>query len=119
GSFVVAINDSGSTYDYPPEVKFVVDQDDHGAYLKAADFINQNHVDACIVQHEFGIFGGQNGIFILSLLHSLEVPVMATFHTVLNKPSYNQLAVMKEITRVAGKLIVMAHKAADILQQTY
>ncbi|GGG83520.1 glycosyl transferase [Parapedobacter pyrenivorans] len=119
GNFVVAINDPGSTYMYPPEVKFIIDQDDHGTYLKAAEFINQNQVDVCIVQHEFGIFGGQNGIFILTLLHSLEVPVMATFHTVLNKPSYNQLAVMKEITRVAGKLIVMAHKAVEILRQTY
>jgi len=119
GNFVVAINDPGSTYMYPPEVKFIIDQDDHGTYLKAAEFINQNQVDVCVVQHEFGIFGGQNGIFILTLLHSLEVSVMATFHTVLNKPSYNQLAVMKEITRVAGKLIVMAHKAAEILRQTY
>jgi len=116
---VVAINDPGCTYTYPPEVAFIVDQEDHAAYLKAAEFINRSDVDVCIVQHEFGIFGGQNGIFILTLLHNLEVPVITTFHTVLKKPSYNQLAIMNEITGVSGKVVVMAEKAVELLQQVH
>ena len=118
-NFVVAINDPGCEYDYPSEVNYIIDQDDHDTYLKAAEFINQSDVDICIVQHEYGIFGGQNGVYILTLLHSLGVPVMTTFHTVLKKPSYNELFILKEITKVAQKVLVMADKAVELLQQTY
>src|SRR3546814_12559052 len=72
-SFVVAINEPGGEYSYPPEVRFVIHQDDHDTYLEAAEFINQSGVDICIIQHEYGLFGGQNGTYILSLLHSLQI----------------------------------------------
>ncbi|WP_177181108.1 hypothetical protein [Parapedobacter koreensis] len=39
-NFVVAINDPECTYTYSSEVKFIIDQEDHSAYLKAAEFIN-------------------------------------------------------------------------------
>ncbi|WP_257668621.1 glycosyltransferase family 4 protein [Parapedobacter tibetensis] len=116
---VVAINGPDSEYDYPPEVKCVIHQDDHDTYLKAAEFINQSGADVCIVQHEYGIFGGQNGVYILSLLHSLALPVIATFHTVLKKPSYNELLILKEIIKISRKVVVMADKAAELLQQVY
>lgn len=116
---VVAINDPGNTYDYPPEVKYIIDQEDHDTYIKAAEFIQQQHVDICIIQHEYGIFGGQNGVFLLTLLHSLAVPVIATFHTVLKRPSYNESVILKEIARVAQKVIVMADKAVQMLRDLY
>jgi len=119
GSFVVAITDPGSTYEYPPEVQCIINQDDHDTYLEAAEFINRSGVDACVVQHEYGIFGGQNGVYILSLLHSLEVPVISTFHTVLKKPSYNELFILKEIAKIAQRVVVMADKAVELLQQIY
>ncbi len=50
--------------------------------------------DICILQHEFGIFGGQNGVYILPLLHRLELPISVTLHTILKTPSYNEKAVM-------------------------
>ncbi len=116
---VVAINDPGNTYTYPPEVHYIIDQEDHDTYLGAAEFINRQNVDVCILQHEFGIFGGQNGVFVLTLLHSLAVPVMVTFHTVLKKPSYNESMIIKEIGRAAGKVIVMADKAVAMVNEIY
>lgn len=118
-SFVVAINDPGSTYDYPPEVRFVIHQDDHDTYLDAAAFINRQNVDICLVQHEYGLFGGQNGVYILSLLHSLDVPVVTTLHTVLKKPSYNELYIGKEIAKLSERLVVMADKAVELLGTVY
>ncbi|MFC3196636.1 glycosyltransferase family 4 protein [Parapedobacter deserti] len=119
GSFVVAINEPGSSRDYPPEVQFVIDQDDHETYLKAAEFINQRGADICLVQHEYGIFGGQNGVYILSLLHSLAVPVITTFHTVLKKPSHNELYIAKEIAKISQRVVVMAEKAVELLGDNY
>ncbi|MBK1441022.1 glycosyltransferase family 4 protein [Parapedobacter sp. ISTM3] len=118
-NFVVAINDPGGEYNYPAEVKHIIRQDDHDTYLKAADVINQSGADLCLIQHEYGIFGGQNGVYILALLHSLEIPVVATFHTVLKKPSYNELYILKEITKIAQRVVVMADKAVELLQTIY
>ncbi len=118
-AFVVAINDPGGAYEYPEEVKFVVEQDDHEAYLKAADFINRQGADLCIVQHEYGIFGGQNGVFILSLMHRLSMPVITTLHTVLKKPAYNELHILKEIAQRSQKVVVMAEKAVELLKDVY
>src|SRR5690606_6417460 len=119
GSFVVAINDPDGEYDYPPEVQQIIRQDDHDTYLQAADAINKSGADVCVLQHEYGIFGGQNGVFVLSLLHSLEIPVVATFHTVLKKPSYNELFILKEICKIAKNVVVMAEKAVELLQEVY
>lgn len=116
---VIAINDPGNTYDYPPEVNYVINQDDHDTYLKAAEFINKSGATLCLVQHEYGIFGGQNGVYILSLLHSLTIPIITTLHTVLKKPAYNELYILKEITKLSQKVVVMAEKAVELLKEVY
>jgi len=35
---------------------------------RAADFLNTNHVDLVSLQHEYGIFGGKAGSYILEIL---------------------------------------------------
>ncbi len=117
--FVVALNDIDLAYEYPEEVKMTIRQEHQGDYLKAAKFINLSGADLCILQHEFGIFGGQSGVYILPLLHRLEVPLVVTLHTILESPSYNEKAILKEICKMANKLVVMSHKAVDFLVSIY
>src|ERR1700722_2402767 len=71
GGFVVAVNDSESMeeYDYPEEVKYVIRQNHQKDYVHAAGFINASDADVCILEHEFGIFGGDSGIYVLPLLN--------------------------------------------------
>src|SRR5438046_8854692 len=38
--FVVPVNDRPGGYDYPPEVRFEIDEQDLDGYLRAADFLN-------------------------------------------------------------------------------
>ena len=57
--FVVAMNDTGQSYLYPPRVGFEIDENDIGSYRRAADFLDANTVDVVSVQHEYGIFGGR------------------------------------------------------------
>src|SRR5260370_36509144 len=59
--FVVPVNDSEDRYEYPPEVRFEIEEQDLDSYLRAADFLNITNVDAVCVQHEFGIYGGAAG----------------------------------------------------------
>jgi glycosyltransferase involved in cell wall biosynthesis len=117
--FVIAINDYEQTYDYPGEVKLTVRQEHQRDYIKAAKFINISGADLCILEHEFGIFGGQSGIYILPLLHRLEIPLIVTLHTVVKTPSYNEKAVIQEICKMANKIVLMSKKAIEFLTNIY
>lgn len=117
--FVVAMNDHGLSYAYPDEVKLTIGQEQQRDYLEAVKFINLSGADVCIMEHEFGIFGGQNGIYILPLLHRLEIPLIVTLHTVLKNTSYNEKQVMKQICAMAQKVVVMSRKAMEFLTTIY
>ncbi|WP_232834776.1 glycosyltransferase family 4 protein [Pleomorphovibrio marinus] len=117
--FVIAMSDHDLTYPYPEEVKLSIRQEHQRDYLEAVKFINISGADVCILEHEFGIFGGQSGIYILPLLHRLEIPLIVTLHTILEKPSYNEKAVLKQICKMAQKVVVMSHKAIGFLTDIY
>src|SRR5690554_7109919 len=48
---VVAMNDHNLEYQYPPEVKLSINQEEQSDYLKAAKFINSSGADACVLEH--------------------------------------------------------------------
>lgn len=117
--FIVAMNDHDQTFNYPEEVKLTIRQEHQRDYLEAAKFINLSGADVCILEHEFGIFGGQNGIYILPLLHRLEIPLIVTLHTIVKTPTYNEKAVLQQICKMANKIVVMSHKAIEFLITIY
>ncbi len=117
--FVVAMNNPEGDYEYPPEVKSTIRQEYQRDYIKAAEFINISGADICILEHEFGIFGGEDGIYILPLLHRLEIPFLVTLHTILKEPSYTQKAVLQQICKMANKIVVMSKRAVQFLVKIY
>ncbi len=116
---VVAMDDNNQKYAYPPEVKLSIRQEQQTDYLEAANFINLSGSDVCILEHEFGIYGGLSGVYILPLLHRLDIPIIVTLHTILDSPSYNEKAILKEICKMADKIVVMSQKAIVFLTQIY
>jgi glycosyltransferase involved in cell wall biosynthesis len=116
---VIAMNDYDETYVYPPEVKLTIRQEQQADYLKAANFINSNGVDICILEHEFGIFGGNGGVYVLPLLHHVKIPIIVTLHTILENPSYTEKAILKEICKMADKVVVMSQMAIEFLTSVY
>ncbi len=121
GGFVVAVNDSENLqeYEYPDEVKYVIRQNHQKDYIRAANFINTSDSDVCILEHEFGIFGGESGIYVLPLLNRLEKPLISILHTILRDPSYVQRIIIKEIAEQSSKIIVMSQRALDFLTSIY
>ncbi|MFC4871962.1 glycosyltransferase family 4 protein [Negadavirga shengliensis] len=117
--FVIAINDEDGYHSHPSEVKMTLQQDQQTDYLEAADFINLSGLDLCVLEHEFGIFGGESGLYILPLLHRLEMPFIVTLHTVLDSPSYNEKIILKEVCDMASKVVVMSKKAVKFLDEIY
>ncbi|HEY5533952.1 MAG TPA: glycosyltransferase family 4 protein [Ignavibacteria bacterium] len=116
---VIAVSDNGYNYQYPPEVSFIVNQNNQRDYISAAKFINYNMADVCILEHEFGIFGGESGVYILSLVSRIEIPLIVTFHTVIREPSHIQKVIVQELSRKAYKVIVMSKKAVKFLLEIY
>ncbi len=64
---IVAMNDRPEPYEYPDTVQFQISQDKLNDYRLAASFLNLRNPDAVCLQHEYGIFGGQRGSFIIEL----------------------------------------------------
>lgn len=116
---VVALNNNIETYNYDREVTFHVRDQQRSDYQRAADFINHSPVDAVSVQHEYGIFGGEDGNYINYLLDSLKKPAITTLHTVLEEPSTGQRQTMLRICEQSVSVVVMAQAAVDILTRVY
>jgi predicted nucleotidyltransferase len=53
---------------------------------QAAEYVNDSDIDIVNLQHEFGLFDGVWGAYVLSFLEKLEKPIITTLHTVLLEP---------------------------------
>ena len=117
--FSVSVNDIQGGYEYPEVVRFEIEEQDLSSYLRAADFLNISDVDIVCLQHEFGIFGGLAGGHILALLRELRMPVVTTLHTLLREPKAEQRRVMQELVALSTRLVVMAERGRQMLQEIY
>jgi len=117
--FAVPVNDVEEGYDYPPRVRFEIQERDLDSYRQAADFLNTNEVDLVCLQHEYGIFGGPAGSHILTLLSELRMPVVTTLHTILREPDPQQRRVMESLAELSDRLVVMSRRGIELLQEVY
>ncbi|MCX6227372.1 MAG: hypothetical protein NTV01_21985 [Bacteroidia bacterium] len=78
---VIAMNDPGQSYEYPSIVKRSINDMNKEQYVDMADYINHSGAGICLLQHEYGIYGGDSGLLILSLLRKLRIPLVTTCHT--------------------------------------
>ncbi len=117
--FALPMNDRPGGYDYPPAVRFELNERELDAYRRAADFLNLNHADVLCVQHEFGIYGGEAGSHLLHLLRGVQMPVVTTLHTVLEKPNDAQRRVMDRLAQLSDRFVVMTNKADTMLREIY
>ena len=85
--------------------------------IAAARVINSH--DFLLMQHEFGIFGGDDGCEVLDLLDDVYVPVVVTLHTVPLSPTRSQREVLEAIAARADVLVTMTQTARDRLLSLY
>lgn len=116
---VYAMDDHPGRYDYPPEVTSTIPQHERAAYLETARTIESSGAQAIWVQHEYGIFGGAAGEHLIALLDRTTLPVIATLHTVLERPNADERRVMEALLRRAARVIVMAEKGREILRRVH
>jgi glycosyltransferase involved in cell wall biosynthesis len=116
---VVAMTDVGCDYHYPSAVRVQICDANVGEYIRASSYLNNQNFEVVCLQHEYGIFGGEAGEYILKLLSGLEMPLVTTLHTVLAKPSLSQRAVMGRIVDASAKVVVMAQKGRELLRSVF
>jgi glycosyltransferase involved in cell wall biosynthesis len=113
------VNDIEAGYEYPPRVRFELIEKNIDSYCRAADFLNINNVDMVSLQHEYGIFGGRAGGYILALLYELRMPIVTTLHTILSEPDPDQRKVLEEIASLSDRLVVMSERGLEFLRDVY
>ena len=106
---IVAMNDLDDSYAYGPEVLVQIGQHRREDYRTAAEILNTSRVDVVCLQHEYGLFGGDCGEYLLDLLQRLRKPVVSTLHTVLTEPSPKQKDVLQQICMRSSVVVVMIH----------
>lgn len=105
---------------YPDEVKYVLDQSNRSSYVALANAINDDQkIKMVFFQHEFGLFGGEYGDYLLDLLNELEKPVSITFHTVIPSPNEKLKITVQNLIELTENVIVMTDESASILQKEY
>ena len=122
-SRILAVNENGSSiYNYDKKrVAMQLNESDIENYIEAAEKINRNEkIKMVCIEHEFGIFGGEeNGEYLIAFLEKLEKPVAVTFHSVVPDPSDERKRVVKAIAKRSSAITVMAEVAVNILNKEY
>lgn len=105
---------------YDQSVSMVMDGYDLEICLKTAKKINNdNAVKLICIEHEFGLYGGNLGEYLLGFLSLLEKPFIIRFHTVLPDPAIKMLRIVQSIGMLAEKVIVMTKHSARLLKEDY
>jgi glycosyltransferase involved in cell wall biosynthesis len=106
---VVRISDGS-----PSSSHVVVGELDNGrpaSVAAAADLLNE--CDVAIVQHEYGVYGGDDGDEVVTILGALRIPSIVIAHTVLSEPTAHQRSVLVEVAALASRVVVMSGAARD------
>jgi polysaccharide biosynthesis protein PslF len=119
-SQVIAIDEPGGEMRrYGPEVVARLSEQDRYSYGAVADFVNRHPADLLNVQHEYGLFGGERGEWLIELLRALEKPVVVTLHTVLPDPDETMLRVTRELCASAARVVSLSETGRSLLESVY
>lgn len=94
-------------------------RDSEKDYVRIARKINTSDVDVVSLQHEFGIFGGEAGQYLLGLIDHLKKPLVTTFHTVFKQPKPPYADIQRNIAQRSNRIIVMNRKGREYLHHSF
>lgn len=127
--FVIAA-ESQENHKYGREVKAVIDSANHASYLRAADLLKRQRPNITLLQHEYGLYGGEwtsftvgdtlhhdpTGGYLAELIESLPCPIITTLHTVLNDLDPGRKEILGRIINRSGRVVVMSQQSRKIIQ---
>jgi len=116
---IIAVAEGPELIDYPPEVVHTIERNSWSSYEDAARFIDHRGYDAISLQHEFGLFGGPEGAYIVDMLRRLETPVVTTLHTLLAQPNPAYRTRTQELVNASETVVTLTPCGRRLLQQEY
>jgi glycosyltransferase involved in cell wall biosynthesis len=120
GSAVIAIAEpGGEDRVYPDRVVATLVQNEQESYRDTAAFVNAYPCDVLNIQHEYGLFGGEDGEWIVELIAGVRKPVVTSLHTVLPEPTAHHMQVARAICAASSAIVVLSETGRDILIDRY
>jgi glycosyltransferase involved in cell wall biosynthesis len=117
---VIAIDEPGADVRrYPLEVFGRIAEEERSSYAAAAAFVNAYPVELVNVQHEYGLFGGERGEWLVDFIRLVEKPVVLTLHTVLPEPDETYLRVTRALCEQATKVVSLSETGRGLLEGIY
>lgn len=116
-SRVIAVGNELLRYDNNVIMELV--QNERSSYAQTAHRLNHSDVELLVIEHEYGIYGGNCGEYILDLVDNLQIPFVTTLHTVLPEPNKMQRYIVRILGKKGEKIITMASNTVEILKNVY
>ncbi|HHV97596.1 MAG TPA: glycosyltransferase [Clostridiaceae bacterium] len=117
---VIAVSDDRKNYCYDNRVIMELKQHDRESYTDVAKKINDSDIRLLVIEHEYGIFGGECGEYLLDLIDNInKIPIITTLHTVLPNPLKKQYEILKSLGKKSEKIVTMARNTIPILKNVY
>jgi glycosyltransferase involved in cell wall biosynthesis len=117
---ICALDKKGIDRSYEFPVSMTMDGHQLDSCIETAGIINRDpSIELICIEHEFGLYGGIYGEYLLSFLMLLEKPFVIRFHTVLPAPDNQRLKIVQIIGSLADKVIVMTKNSARLLEEDY
>jgi glycosyltransferase involved in cell wall biosynthesis len=85
----------------------------------AAAVSTMNEFQSVIVQHEYGIYGGPDGLDVVEIVEALTPPTIMVLHTVLLEPTRRQREILERLVASADVVVTMADTARRRLVEQY
>src|SRR5579862_3704820 len=119
-SAVIAVDEpGGEVRRYGPEVFARISEQDRYSYADIARLVNKTPADLVNVQHEYGLFGGERGEWLLDFISKVQKPVVITLHTVLPEPDETMLRVTRELCKHSARVVSLSETGRQLLENTY
>jgi len=119
GNLFVAVEEDGVHREYDFRPITMVWQNDESSYDDAAGVVNQSGADLVHLQHEYGIYGGDWGEYVLRFAEALQRPLVVTFHTVMRNPAEGAVEVLQGLASLADAIVATVAPARDLLFKIY
>jgi glycosyltransferase involved in cell wall biosynthesis len=99
---------------------YTLNTKDKEDYARVAKEINQDKAVKLVhIQHEFGLFGGNYGDYLLEFLNTVKKPVTYTFHSVIPNPNNELKTFVQLLLSYSNSVFVMTNQSKDILINDY
>lgn len=120
-SKIAAINESQTSfYNYSSKVWKTITAGNLEHYVHLAEKINSdNNIKIVNIQHEFGLFGGEWGDYLIPFLQVVKKPIIITLHSVIPSPDDRLKNIVSLINDRSKMLVVMNERSRQTLKNDY